>query len=40
MYNVTLWHVPVTIVAVERQQRAVCAVELHVTVNTKIFTAK
>jgi hypothetical protein len=37
-YNVTLQRVPVTNVAVGRQQCAVCTVELHVTVNTKMFT--
>jgi len=33
MYNVTLWHVRITIVAVETQQCILCVVGLHVTVN-------
>ena len=32
-YNITLWRVSVTIVAMEMQQCVMCIVELHVTVN-------
>ena len=33
MYNITLWCIHITILAVEMQQCIVCVVELHVTVN-------
>jgi hypothetical protein len=33
MYNITLWRVRVTIVAMEAKQCVVCIVDLHVTVN-------
>jgi hypothetical protein len=33
MYNVTLWRVRVTTVAVEKQQRILCVVELNGTIK-------